>query len=1448
MFRIKSLNTKAGREQAPSLKRARKDVYMPPLKKSRVVLKPLEASSLRTPFNVAPITETVFEPGGDYITEKTVAEAEEEEETMDAEETALLNQFIEVIPQLLSSILKGEAHSNIETLCSCGSGQRRYYMCRDCIQYDPSCESCWIERHQGSPLHWVHQWQPKGFYCRLNMACLHDGTHALQLGHPGGICPSPDKPQTMTIVHSNGIHGTRIRFCFCNGRPDPVDQCMKARLFPATLQAPKTFFTFQVLNEFLNHHLVSGRSAFQYLGGLRHLTDGAFTAAVQDPYKQFCRATQVWRHLCADKWSGKAFDLSQHFPHRKPDNVIVFCPCCPEDGINTEEGWEQTPEELRHLVQRQLTADDEKGDNVSLLNDCVSGYFPSRESMRQHLAIAPKTNEKSTCNYLKVVNNQDKKKFKNMSVTGIVGVQCSHVFMLSAVDLTASEGFTYTNKAIAHAFSHTRHDRDHCHYGSCDDCLAYDCNCQYCVNMRPRFEKTCPELLHIVNHLRFAIGPMHLPDHKDECMFLFSAAYMICIGQFNGDSGKQVWASLNAFGPATRQMNNGHRQDVISGWLLYWNWLKAIGMAQRLSINMVDAREQLKVSQATAVPLSVLYSAQIPEWKALEEDHNRRKATPGQSPPPSLYQHNVDSIPSRTAIYCQILTKEDKTDSKPTARSKMAAFLIEALNIKHAQRRIKGKLTLNQTETVKHDIEGRQEQAKVRLKSLRNLQGEVMPATEADVVAQPACEIENKEIFVPSSYTEAQRKEKGLEALAEIERTLREGELYDAIEEVRQAAKNQSIVRDQKAKNNQGTRANTRLLLQLKTIYVELQCCISDYNCARQSLQALGGGSDLPEMKEEDTYRKSTVHKRGLGDSRRTDGQLYTLNMLSSPGMKEHIRTEGPSGDRQAAGTQVVCRKRGPKKNKKKTKKRGSDKKVMEDGWIWQSKVLFTRIDLSSQKQLAYDKECDRVQWFRARAERDRWQERIKTAWDTAASSAESFGHQAYARRQASMFKRLQTDAEVLLAELGIELELPPGEILVDRVAWDCCQTLAKDEATIRKLLEEAEAERERLKEALGEDGDESETVDKDRRTWMTKRVKRTRVIQVTTKEKPPATHRGVGVVGVGVGVEVGVEVEVGVRGWARGAEAQVEARAVAESVREAKVRVEVGPVVERIREAGEDEAQHAVEVKVMGMNHLQFSWFMSGYALAIYGHQYLENGLAPVFAKQVLSTSAWSQIIVGGSNLGELFGAMAVLLTTNHIRMPLPWLRLDAIALNIIWVLPFIHVVRGDVAYAWIAGAVFLPISFGWAAGDVSLSAYIQSTLSKIESRDADVSALGSVMAFLYVLYIVIYAVLSTVLGQWVDKRIGDATGEAAAAIAKEALKYIGGVHFMVLGAVLMLSMFIPKRSFAFNPRDDDFNGYEGKEQLQVLMWRPGRLRFSRVSLPPLDLLNMPSMISDTT
>jgi hypothetical protein len=130
-----------------------------------------------------------------------------------------------------------------------------------------------------------------------------------------------------------------------------------------------------------------------------------------------------------------------------------------------------------------------------------------------------------------------------------------------------------------------------------------------------------------------------------------------------------------------------------------------------------------------------------------------------------------------------------------------------------------------------------------------------------------------------------------------------------------------------------------------------------------------------------------------------------------------------------------------------------------------------------------------------------------------------------------------------------------------------------------------------------------------------------------------------------------------------------------------------------------------------------------------------LENQIAPILAKQYLNTSAYSQIMVGGSNFGELLGALSVALFTNFAPTPIPWLRLDALLLQIVWVLPFFKVVPKDVKSAWQLAGIFVPISFGWAAGDVSLAAYIQGTLARLESTDEDVSVLGAVMAFVSIL-----------------------------------------------------------------------------------------------------------------
>jgi hypothetical protein len=147
---------------------------------------------------------------------------------------------------------------------------------------------------------------------------------------------------------------------------------------------------------------------------------------------------------------------------------------------------------------------------------------------------------------------------------------------------------------------------------------------------------------------------------------------------------------------------------------------------------------------------------------------------------------------------------------------------------------------------------------------------------------------------------------------------------------------------------------------------------------------------------------------------------------------------------------------------------------------------------------------------------------------------------------------------------------------------------------------------------------------------------------------------------------------------------------------------------------------------------------------------------------------------MVSGSNLGELFGAVFVLFTTTMIPTPMPFLRYDALALLILWVLPSYsrQVVPHQATYAWRIAGIFIPVSMGWAAGDVSLAAFIQASLARMESEDPQVSALGSVMAFLYSTYIVLYAILGSLLGTYIDSVYNQDKN------VERALINIGGVH----------------------------------------------------------------------
>lgn len=250
---------------------------------------------------------------------------------------------------------------------------------------------------------------------------------------------------------------------------------------------------------------------------------------------------------------------------------------------------ELTDPSCRHLYSLQLTADgnfklgqymkNNDPDDVSL--SAGNGYFPPDSIYIEYLKKLVLIDEvsqagvpsklliltswqKTVCNYINAVMHQNMKLFKWLRITGLVNIQCAHVFVLSTVDLQYGE----RSVPISHRYIPI-HSTCPARFGNVDFGLArallmvlpwgrrmetlreiigdfdadepmpdvylsYDAGCAYCVNLESRFAEAWPELADVVKKIHICIPALHIQNHQEKCMYWFSTAYLECVGHFHG--------------------------------------------------------------------------------------------------------------------------------------------------------------------------------------------------------------------------------------------------------------------------------------------------------------------------------------------------------------------------------------------------------------------------------------------------------------------------------------------------------------------------------------------------------------------------------------------------------------------------------------------------------------------------------------------------------------------------------------------------------------------------------------------------------------------------------------------------------------------------------------------------------------------------------------------------
>lgn len=144
------------------------------------------------------------------------------------------------------------------------------------------------------------------------------------------------------VVHTNGIHNIAMISCECQG-PDvlPCD-LIAARFLPASFDRIRTLFSAQVLDQFRISNLELKATAYQFYHMLKRLTNPIAPAEVVDLYREFRRMSRIWRWMKRLKWAGYGSTQSK-VKDVKPGQLTVFCPACPQPGINIPDNWKDDP-------------------------------------------------------------------------------------------------------------------------------------------------------------------------------------------------------------------------------------------------------------------------------------------------------------------------------------------------------------------------------------------------------------------------------------------------------------------------------------------------------------------------------------------------------------------------------------------------------------------------------------------------------------------------------------------------------------------------------------------------------------------------------------------------------------------------------------------------------------------------------------------------------------------------------------------------------------------------------------------------------------------------------------------------------------------------------------------------------------------------------------------------
>ncbi|TEB10132.1 hypothetical protein FA13DRAFT_1759812 [Coprinellus micaceus] len=480
------------------------------------------------------------------------------------------------------------------------------YRCLACTSKKYLCWTCCGRLHERHPMHRVERWtgthwEPTWLW-RLGVS--------VQLGHCGRRCPraptchhlpappllpalndtsygaSPEGRRlngspVLVVVHTNGVHHLPFVKCNCMGSDEFHIQLLRAGFYPATSSETRTVFTFELLDLYHIETLACHTAANSFYGKLWRLTNETFPSSVPDRYRELLRVGRQWRHM--KELASFGFANTGKTPGE--GDLALFCPACPQPGINLPPDWSSDPEQWVYTrvnvmdgnfvcIHQMLKS--QEGDMVWLKGK-GEGYMTSKEPYDNYIDSTIEEKEVSKCYNYRAIADRGKA-YKGCDASGIGAAACGRhgAFVpTSVLDFQKGERQMNMDYCWSKSVSYGRmKDAPHLLY-------LYDINCQYPVKLKARLDRyTSLASSSLLDKVTWGIGTWHVHGHKEECLARFSPSFIPGAGRVGGEILESLWSTTNDAGRTTSIMTRPHRSEVLDATLLDSNTQKMQNTAQ----------------------------------------------------------------------------------------------------------------------------------------------------------------------------------------------------------------------------------------------------------------------------------------------------------------------------------------------------------------------------------------------------------------------------------------------------------------------------------------------------------------------------------------------------------------------------------------------------------------------------------------------------------------------------------------------------------------------------------------------------------------------------------------------------------------------------------------------------------------------------------------------------